>query len=57
MFFFFWNVALVDCITVTSDTGRLASVLATTASIIDISDIIHPFDQKKSSSFSRLIKG
>ena len=51
------TVALVVCITGTYWTGRLASELRVILGITDISDIIHSFDNGKSSSISQLING
>ena len=52
---FIWNVAPVVCIAATSWTGEIASVFPGILGMIDISDIIHYFDQDKSNSISQLI--
>ena len=54
---FIWNVAAVVCIDGTSWIGELASFFPGILGIIDISDIMHSFDQEKSSSISQLING
>ena len=57
MTLFIWNgdpVLLVGCARL---VGGLLDRLAVTSGVLDISDIMQPFDYEKSSIISQLIKG
>ena len=54
---FIWNVAPVVCIAATAGTVGLVFEFPANAGLIDILDIIHPFDHDNSSSVLQLIVG
>ena len=54
---FIWNVAPVLDISGTTRVGGLAAWLATIVAVLNISDIMQPFNRDKSRSISQLIKG
>ena len=56
MFSFVWNVALVINVAYPALTGEFEFGLATTAAVLDISEIIKFNNHGKSSSISKLIQ-
>ena len=54
---FIWNIVLIVSVAVPACIGGLASGLAATSGVLDLSDIKQSFSHDESSSISQLIKG